>query len=709
MSGVEDIECSDTVQIHNGYGCWISNVTAHVGALTHDGALRTYWSVRCTIDHCFIDASQIGIDTYGIESRASAGLLVQNNISRNIGSALMPNGSQGSVWAYNVMTNNIPFFSVILQGLLQHGGHPNMNLYEGNYSPAIGFDNTWGSSAYNVAFRSRAVGYDVTHTASGLSAAFAANIMNRHCASVGNVLGTTGVNTWYEDYGGQTTGCHNNGDVYYFGYYDVGCQEPHDTLARSTCVRAYNWTSATTTNSGINLDGFSSSDIPPSYYLATKPAFFGNLRWPAVDPTAPGYSSSYTNIPAGYRDVYGSDPPAGPVNQAPIVKASATPTNGAPPLAVTFSSAGTSDPEGATLTYSWDFGDGTTSTAANPSHTYNSQGLFLARVTVSDGTNTVTSAPDLRIAVGNQPPNAVVAATPTSGSAPLTVAFTGSSSSDPEGATLLYSWSFGDGGISTTANPSHTYQASGSYAARLVVSDGQSSATNSVTINVIDPSSGLVAAYGFDEGSGSAASDSSGNSNDGTVTGGTWTAGRFGNALSLTAGSMVTVSNSASLALASALTLEAWVNPASSSASWMNLIFKPVGNPANQNPSYVLQGSSPSSTPSFYVGAATANLAGPAALPVGAWSHLAATYDGATMRLYVNGVQVSSRAQTGALPTSADNLTIGGNVFSGQNWNGLIDEVRIYSRALSATEIQNDMTSPVVRVAPPRNLRIVGP
>jgi hypothetical protein len=75
-------------------------------------------------------------------------------------------------------------------------------------------------------------------------------------------------------------------------------------------LRAYNWTSATITNSGIASDGYTASDVPPSYYLTSKPAWFGFLTWPAIAPASPVYSSSYTNIPAGYRDVFGVDPPA---------------------------------------------------------------------------------------------------------------------------------------------------------------------------------------------------------------------------------------------------------------------------------------------------------------------------------------------------------------------------------------------------------------
>ena len=61
---------------------------------------------------------------------------------------------------------------------------------------------------------------------------------------------------------------------------------------------------------------------------------------------------------------------------------------------------------------------------------------------------------------------------------------------------------------------------------------------------------------------------------------------------------------------------------------------------------------------------------GRTALTANTWAHLAATYDGATMRLYVNGVQVASRAQTGAIATSTNPLQIGGDSIYGQYFAG---------------------------------------
>ena len=76
------------------------------------------------------------------------------------------------------------------------------------------------------------------------------------------------------------------------------------------------------------------------------------------------------------------------------------------------------------------------------------------------------------------------------------------------------------------------------------------------------------------------------------------------------------------------------------------------------------------------------------------WSHLALTYDGATLRLYVNGSQVASRATTGTIRRTTDPLWIGGNHPYGEYFQGLIDQVRVYDRVLSPPEVRAEMSTP---------------
>ena len=204
-------------------------------------------------------------------------------------------------------------------------------------------------------------------------------------------------------------------------------------------------------------------------------------------------------------------------------------------------------------------------------------------------------------------------------------------------------------------------------------------------------SSGLVAAYAFNEVTGTTVADVSGNGNTGTLSGATWsTSGKYANALSFNGSSaLVSVADSASLDLTTGMTLEAWVNPSSTSGAWRDVIYK-------SNDIYYLEGSSPQGqSPAMGGTFSPSPLYGTAALAANTWSHLAATYDGTTMRLYVNGTQVASQAQTGTIQTSTGAFSIGGDSLYGQYFAGLIDEIRIYNRALSAGEIQTDMNTPV--------------
>ena len=206
--------------------------------------------------------------------------------------------------------------------------------------------------------------------------------------------------------------------------------------------------------------------------------------------------------------------------------------------------------------------------------------------------------------------------------------------------------------------------------------------------------SDLVAAYAFNEGSGSTVADLSGNGNVGTLSGASWTtAGKFGSALAFNgSNARVRVEDSASLDLTSAVTLEAWVYPAASQSGWRAVVQKEAD-------SYLLSASShvgdlrPAT--GVTVNGSVPNAFGPSALPVGAWTHLAMTYDGAALRLYVNGVQVASTPLSGNITPTANPLWIGGNSPYGEYFNGRIDEVRVYRAALSQAEIQADMAAPL--------------
>src|SRR5262245_34597554 len=143
-------------------------------------------------------------------------------------------------------------------------------------------------------------------------------------------------------------------------------------------------------------------------------------------------------------------------------------------------------------------------------------------------------------------------------------------------------------------------------------------------VSVRAQTSGLVAAYGFNENSGAVTVDVSGNGNNGTLGPGvTWTTqGRFGSALVFNGSSFVTITNAASLNLTTAMTLEAWVFPTVTPTNWSTVLMK-------EQPGqlvYTLYAGSPANRPNVYFNVSTNSsgergFAGPSTLPLNAWSH----------------------------------------------------------------------------------------
>jgi hypothetical protein len=211
-----------------------------------------------------------------------------------------------------------------------------------------------------------------------------------------------------------------------------------------------------------------------------------------------------------------------------------------------------------------------------------------------------------------------------------------------------------------------------------------------VTLTVAAAPSGLVGAYGFEEAAGTTATDSSGLGNTGVINGpARVTTGKFGRALTFDGvNDLVTIPDSASLDI-TRMTLEAWVRPTVLGTAWRSVLLK-------EQPGdfvYALYATTNASRPSGYVFIGGEKEArGTAALTVNTWTHLATTYDGANLRLYVNGTLVKTTAQTGNIATSSGALQLGGNTIWGEWYAGTLDDVRVYNKALTAAEIQADMT-----------------
>jgi hypothetical protein len=238
-----------------------------------------------------------------------------------------------------------------------------------------------------------------------------------------------------------------------------------------------------------------------------------------------------------------------------------------------------------------------------------------------------------------------------------------------------------------------TQTADGKYALTAIAKDATGNAKTSTARTVTVRNTGLVAAYGFEEGTGATTADRMG-TNAGTLSGGpVWSAtGRFGKALSFDGvDDSVTVPAAAALDLAASGTIEAWVNPTTLGS------FRPVVQKERTGAAaYALFANTDTAHPAARIfTTAGIEAAGASSLVTSTWTHLAMTWDSTTLRVFVDGAEVSSQPASGALATSTGALRIGGGGVAAQWFSGLIDEVRVYNRALSAPEIAATVNQPV--------------
>jgi len=157
-----------------------------------------------------------------------------------------------------------------------------------------------------------------------------------------------------------------------------------------------------------------------------------------------------------------------------------------------------SDPDGDVLTYTWDFGDGTTGKGKCISHTYPKGGSYVARVTVDDGRGSPCSVASdtVNVRMNSQPK--AVAGPDIVGCVGDAIAFDASASNDPDGDALKYMWDFGDGTTGEGMNASHVYQTGGSHKVGLTVDDGQgtecSKSSSGLKVTLNSPPVAMLAA-----------------------------------------------------------------------------------------------------------------------------------------------------------------------------------------------------------------------
>jgi DUF1680 family protein len=210
-----------------------------------------------------------------------------------------------------------------------------------------------------------------------------------------------------------------------------------------------------------------------------------------------------------------------------------------------------------------------------------------------------------------------------------------------------------------------------------------------VLLNTVLATQDPVVWYKFDETSGTAASDSSGSGKNATLTGATWAAGKINNAVSLNGSSQYVSMPAGFISTLNDLTIATWVK-LNAVTTWTRIF--DIGSSTTVNMFLT-----PSSGSAIRFAITTngsgseQRINGTAALPSGSWQHVAVTLTGSTGTLYVNGVQVGTNTAMTLKPSSLGSTTknyIGRSQYSDPYLNGLVDDFRIYDRALSVSEIQ---------------------
>ena len=397
----------------------------------------------------------------------------------------------------------------------------------------------------------------------------------------------------------------------------------------------------------------------------------------------------------------------------PLVNFTASQTSGTAPFAVNFTPTVT---DGTT-------NSGTTSTVPNAIKSYGIAGTYTVSLTVTGSGWSINKTYANLITVVQA---VVFTASPTSGNAPLVTEFVPTVTG---GTITSWQWSFGDGNTSGGTGSSvpsaiWSYANAGSYTVSLTVTGPGGSITqtnpNFITVSASSSGSGatgsgssvnstingLVAAYSFDNNGGTPL-DYSGNGYYGSALNAvTVPQGRFGSAMSFNGtNAWVSVGSKALLALSTGMTLEAWVYPTAAMSGLDTVVMKEQLATATTpgTATYLLAANNSANQPMSAVwNGSEATVNGNTQIPPNQWTHLASTYDGQYQSLYVNGVLVETLPQTGPIATSTGSLRIGGNSIWGGYFQGYIDEVRIYNRALSNAQIISDSTTALSVSNPPQ-------
>lgn len=383
------------VQLSGNNQCWIDNIftEGHQGGGFIDAAVMFYFCYGCELTHSQIrNTASFASSTYGISVYGASGLKIENNHIYQVSNCAMLLNMSGSVIAYNYCHDQ-RYGNFNSQWIFFHGSHFHYNLFEGGWGSGHYMDEIAGGnstqSRNTLYCRERMTGWDSADGGNGAIGTEANNVCLTHhlhhdnVTVAGCVLGTAGKQTEYETLVGGAPSTTSTGAIY-----------RHDATTAATMERLGNYNffnSAIPAGEALGVG----ETIADSYYLASKPLWFGNRPWPWCDPSNPTQSNDPENLPAAFRFIYNEDPPAdeGPPSITNQPRSQSVANGTAANLSVTAGGA-------PTLSYQWfegESGDTSTPIDGATDSTYTTPALTAAanywvRITNGEGSIDSTTA-----------------------------------------------------------------------------------------------------------------------------------------------------------------------------------------------------------------------------------------------------------------------------------------------------------------------------
>jgi hypothetical protein len=306
----------------NAFNCWETGVR---GIKPNRNHVWLYQSAHITVANNYFYLSDNSASvSYGVESFMAGDNLVENNIFQQVTGGLVNGPSTGSVFAYNFMID-YPYTvsDWMIADSLRHDAGAQYNLFEGNISEGFAEDAFHGTGGANTTFRNYVVGWAPGKAVN--TAAFQLYSYNRFENVIGNVLGCNNATSTFPGNCGSpypTAYQTSVGDGPDHTIYDLGAGDTEaDTTVLAdpyTVTSMMRWGNYDTYNAAVRWvsgevpsglsDGYANSvpashTLPASFWLTSKPSWWGSVSWPAIGPdvatgTIPGVASHAALIPA---------------------------------------------------------------------------------------------------------------------------------------------------------------------------------------------------------------------------------------------------------------------------------------------------------------------------------------------------------------------------------------------------------------------------